>query len=89
MMAKVLGYLQAHAKVLKWVFFAYLVGTLVFDFLVERHHAHFWGDSIIGFWALFTLFGCLGMIVFCKGLSHVWLAQREDFYDREDSDNAE
>ncbi|MCD6535003.1 MAG: hypothetical protein J7L25_13155 [Deltaproteobacteria bacterium] len=89
MMVSLLSYLQAHAKVLKWVFFAYLLGTLFFDFLIDRHHPHFWGDSVIGFWALFSIFGCLGMIVFCKGLSHVWLSQREDFYDSEDSDNDE
>jgi len=89
MIVKILSYLQDHARVLKWVFFAYLVGTLVYDFTVERHHAHFWGDKVIGFWALFTFFGCLGMIVFCKGLSHVWLAQPEDYYEREEADNDE
>ena len=89
MIVKILSYLQDHARVLKWVFFAFLVGTLVFDFTVERHHAHFWGDKVIGFWALFTFFGCLGMIVFCKGLSHVWLAQPEDYYEREETENDE
>jgi len=87
MIVKILSYLQDHARILKWVFFAFLVGTLVFDFTVERHHAHFWGDKIIGFWALFTFFGCLGMIVFCKGLSHVWLAQPEDYYEREEAED--
>ncbi len=89
MIVKILSYLQDHARVLKWVFFAFLVGILVFDFTIERHHAHFWGDKVIGFWALFTFFGCLGMIVFCKGLSHVWLAQPEDYYDREETENDE
>ncbi len=88
MIVKILSYLQDHARVLKWFFFTFLLGTLVFDFTVERHHVHFWGDRIIGFWALFTFFGCLGMIVFCKGLSHVWLAQPEDYYDREEDDDA-
>ncbi len=87
MLVKILSYLQEHATALKWVFFAFLLGTVGNDFLVERHHAHFWGDKIIGFWALFALFGCLGMIVFCKGLSHVWLAQPEDYYESEEGDD--
>ena len=44
--------------------------------------AHFFGDSIMGFWSVFGIFGCLGMIVVCKGLSHVWLEKEEDYYDK-------
>jgi hypothetical protein len=81
MIAQLFGYLRDHSVVLKWVFFAYLAFTLVFDFFAERHQAHFWGDSVIGFWTLFGIFGCLGMIVVFKGLSHVWLVKGEDYYD--------
>jgi hypothetical protein len=28
------------------------------------------------------LVGCLSMIVFCKGLSHVWLERDTDYYDK-------
>jgi hypothetical protein len=26
--------------------------------------------------------GCLGMIVICKGLAHVWLEKEENYYDK-------
>ena len=80
-MAQLFGYLRERSVVLKWVFFAYLAAAVVFDFFVERYHAHFWGDHIIGFWTIFAFFGCLGMIVVFKGLSHVWLMKDEDYYD--------
>ncbi|MBN2331487.1 MAG: hypothetical protein JXO49_11640 [Deltaproteobacteria bacterium] len=81
MIAQLIGYLRDHATVMKWLFFAFLAFAVVFDFLAARHHPHFWGDSVIGFWSLFGIGGCLGMIVICKGLSHVWLMKGEDYYD--------
>ena len=81
-MVRLLKYLNRHSSVLKILFFISLGLFVVFDFYAERHHFHFFGDSIIGFWALFGVFGCLGMIVFCKGLSHVWLVKKEDYYDK-------
>ncbi len=67
---------------LKRLFFVFLALTVVFDFYAARHEPHFFGDSIIGFWSLFGVLGCLGMIVICKGLSHVWLEKEEDYYDK-------
>jgi hypothetical protein len=31
---------------------------------------------------LFGLIGCLGLIIVFKGLSHVWLEKKEDYYDK-------
>lgn len=82
MMARWIGYLRERAHIVKRLFFAFLVFAVVFDFLIHRHEPHFFGDQIIGFWSLFGLLGCLGMIIVCKGLSHVWLEREEDYYDR-------
>lgn len=82
MMARLFTYLRDHSQVLKWLFYVFLALAIVFDFFAERHQPHFWGDSIVGFWSMFGIFGCLGMIVICKGLSHVWLMKDEDYYDK-------
>jgi len=81
-MVRLLTYLNERSHILKWVFFAFLALTIVFDFFAKRHGSHFFGDSIFGFWSVFGALGCLGMIVFCKGLSHVWLEKEEDYYDK-------
>ncbi len=82
MIAQFLTYLRERPAMLKWILIAYLGFALVFDFFVDRSEAHFWGDHIVGYWAIFGLLGCLLMIVFCKGLSHVWLERDTDYYDK-------
>jgi hypothetical protein len=82
MLARFIGWLRERTPVIKVLFFAFLVFAVAFDFVIERHEPHFFGDDIIGFWAFFGLIGCLGLIVVCKGLSHVWLQKDEDYYDR-------
>ncbi|KIH76174.1 hypothetical protein GFER_12770 [Geoalkalibacter ferrihydriticus DSM 17813] len=77
-----MGYLRERVAVLKGIFFVFLVFAVAFDFVIERHDPHFWGDQIIGFWSLFGLLGCLALIVIFKGLSHVLLEREEDYYDR-------
>jgi drug/metabolite transporter (DMT)-like permease len=81
-MVRILKYLNEHSRMLKRIFFAFLILSVVFDFYAARHEMHFFGDAIIGFWALFGILGCLGMIIVCKGLSHVWLMKKEDYYDK-------
>ena len=81
-MIRLLKYLNERSHVLKWLFFAFLALFVVLDFYATRHESHFFGDSLIGFWSLFGVLGCLGMIVICKGLSHAWLAKKEDYYDK-------
>ena len=80
-MERVMTWLRDRAGLWKWVFFVYLAFAVGFDFLAGRHEPHFFGDTIIGFWSGVALVGCLGMIVICKGLSHVWLMKDEDYYD--------
>ncbi len=81
-MVRILDFLNKHSRILKHLFFAALLTTIIFDFFAERHGAHFFGDSIMGFWSVFGGLGCLAMIVLCKGLSHVWLEKEEDYYDK-------
>ncbi|TYT74875.1 hypothetical protein [Desulfobotulus mexicanus] len=80
-MGRLMTWLRERTEWFKWIFFAFLGGALVYDFMAERHDPHFFGDTIIGFWSVFALFGCLGMIVICKGISHAWLMKQEDYYD--------
>jgi hypothetical protein len=80
-MGQLIASLRARSDILRLIFFAFLGFAIVFDFFAERHQAHFWGDHIIGFWTMFALLGCLGMIVVFKGLANVWLMKGEDYYD--------
>jgi len=82
MVLRILNYLNERSRMLKRIFFVFLALAVVFDFYAARHEPHFFGDSIIGFWSLFGVLGCLGMIILCKGLSHVWLMKKEDYYDK-------
>ena len=34
-----------------------------------------------GFWALFGLMGCIGLILLSKAFGHAGIMQREDYYD--------
>jgi len=82
MIVQFLTYLRERPAMLKWMLFAYLGFTLVFDFFADRSEIHFWGDHVIGFWSIFALVGILLMIVISKGLSHVWLERDTDYYDK-------
>ncbi len=82
MIVKFLTYLRERPVFLKWFLVSILAFSVVYDLFVDRHHAAFWGDHLVGFWAVFGFVGCLAMIVFCKGLSHVWLERDKDYYDK-------
>lgn len=80
-MTRLLIYLRQRTTALKYIFFLGCAATVVFDCFAGRHHAHFWGDGIRGFWALFAFFGCLSMIALFKGIYHVWLMKEPEYYD--------
>ncbi len=81
-MSKLIGFLRYQSGLLKWLFFLWLVFSIIYDFMAIRHEPHFFGDSIIGFWSAFGLLGCLAMGFICKGIYHLWLMQDEDYYDK-------
>jgi hypothetical protein len=72
--------MRDHLKVLKWIIYLIMAATIVFDILIPRHEAHFFGDKIPAFWSVFGLIGCVLMIRIMKGISHAWLMKKEDYY---------
>jgi len=81
-MGQIITYLRNNSSGLKFIFFGFLIFTIVFDVFATRHEPHFWGDGIIGFWAMFGGFGCLVMSVVCKGLYKNWLKKDDNYYDK-------
>lgn len=76
--------LRARPKFLKGLFLLILGGVLLFDLTAERHGAHFFGDRMRFFWALFGCLGAIGMTKFMKGIGHAFIMQPTDFYSRRD-----
>jgi uncharacterized integral membrane protein len=63
------------------VMLAILVLLMILDGFAPRHHAHFFWDSIPGFWAVFGFIACAILVFFSKGIGHAFLMKREDYYD--------
>ncbi len=82
MMAKLFQYLYERRTAVKWAFFAALAVIVAADFFVPRHEAHFFGDSIYGFWSIFGLLVTWGLIFSWKWLAHILLEREEDYYDK-------
>lgn len=83
MLTRLIGYLRDRSGLLRILFFGLLACIVGFDFIAERHEAHFWGDNVRGFWAMAGLAGCVVMTLFWKGLAHFILMKDEGFYDNE------
>lgn len=75
-------WLRGRPHLLLAAFYTALGFFVLYDVFVPRHEAHFVGDRIRGFWALFGLVGCWAMARLMKGIGHLWLMQPEDFYTR-------
>lgn len=80
--ASAITWLRERPQLLRAVFFAGLGLFVLYDVFAPRHEAHFGGDSVRGFWALFGLFGSMGMAKFMKGIGHAWLMKPTDYWDR-------
>jgi len=74
--------LRERPHLLRALFFSALGLFVLYDVYAPRHAAHFVGDKIRAFWALFGLVGCWAMARFMKGIGHLWLMKPVDFYDR-------
>jgi len=81
-MLRLLTLLRKHPKTLRWCLLGTVAAAVVFDCFAVRHHPHFWGDHIRGFWAVFAFVGCISMIALFKGVYHVWLMKDNTHYDR-------
>lgn len=66
-------------KILGYLFLALLVLS---DLFVPRHHIHFFGDKIPGFWSVFGFTACVLIIVVAKWLGHAWLMKDENYYEK-------
>ncbi|MBI5444851.1 MAG: hypothetical protein HY900_27015 [Deltaproteobacteria bacterium] len=80
--ASAITWLRERPQLLRAVFFSGLGLFVLFDVFAARHEAHFRGDQIRGFWALFGLLGALGMAKFMKGIGHAWLMKPVDYWNR-------
>jgi hypothetical protein len=81
-MSRFFQYLYERRVIVKRCFFALLVLILFADLFVERHEAHFFGDRLYAFWAVFGILVTFAMILFWKWLSRVVLERAEDYYDK-------
>jgi hypothetical protein len=73
-------YLRDHLKALKWFLYVVMAAAIIFDILIPRHEAHFFGDKIPVFWSVFGLVCCVLLIRIMKGISHAVLMKKEDYY---------
>lgn len=68
------------------VFIAALILSFVADFLLRQGHGEFPWSRILGFFALFGFVCCVAIVIVSKLIGHYWLQRKEDYYDRNDSD---
>ncbi|MBI5016848.1 MAG: hypothetical protein HZB55_15355 [Deltaproteobacteria bacterium] len=72
--------MRAKPQMLRAVFFGALVLFVLYDVYAPRHEAHFAGDNVRGFWAIFGYLGCWGMARFMKGIGHAWLMKKPNYW---------
>jgi len=80
-MVKLINYLRVHSSLLKVFLPGLLISVLIFDFFAERRELYFWGDAFYCFWAFFSGFSCLLLVIICRGIHHVWLMRDTHDYD--------
>lgn len=62
--------------------YAVLALLVLVDLAIPKHHPHFLGDMIPGFWAGFGLFSCILIILFSKWLGNKFLFRPDDYYNK-------
>ena len=68
------------------VFIAALILSFVADYLLRQGHGELPWSRILGFFALFGFVCCVAIVIVSKLIGHYWLKRKEDYYDRNDSD---
>ncbi len=64
-----------------------LILSVILDLLLRNQgHGDFAWSSVLGFFALFGLIGCVAIVLVSKWLGHHWLQRKEDYYDSNDDD---
>ncbi|MBW7957868.1 MAG: hypothetical protein H3C68_08265 [Deltaproteobacteria bacterium] len=69
-------------RLLKWAFYAAVIIFVGLDFVIPRHHLHFYWDEIPGFSAVFGFISCVLIIIVSKALGKLWLQRKEDYYEK-------
>lgn len=59
---------------------------LVDGFLVSKQHAHTGIEHIPAFWSLFGFVACAVIVIVSKWYGHAGIMQREDYYERNRSE---
>lgn len=72
--------MRRNPQALRAVFFGGLGLFVLYDVFAPRHEAHFAGDNVRGFWAIFGFVGCWAMARFMKGIGHAWLMKKPDYW---------
>ena len=80
MIVRWLGWLYDHPRLIRIGFICLLGLLIVVDLFVPRHQAHFLGDVIPGFWALFGFAACVVIIIFSKWLGTAFLFRPDTYY---------
>lgn len=61
--------------------------SILLEFFVVEHHAHYWWHSFVGFDAIFGFLGCLLLIIVAKGpVTHLVQRDIEYYEGGEDKD---
>jgi hypothetical protein len=80
-MSGIIEWIRQNPKIVRRVFFAWIVFVIIFDLLYSRDKAHFLIDKIYLFWSIFGLAGCYLLIRVSKGLAHTILGKDENYYE--------
>ena len=72
-------------KRIYWIITGILTAiTLVLDITVAVHPSYGYRFAAIpGFYILLSFFGCIGLILFAKGMGKLFIQQKGDYYDAE------
>ncbi len=81
MIIRCISWMRRHYSLVKNSFLVLLALLILGDLAIPRHHIHFLGDMIPGFWAVFGFLSCAIIIIGSKWLGHAWLFRPEDYYD--------
>lgn len=77
-------FLHDHLRIVVRVAISILLLLVLLDAvpsIVGKEHAHTAAEHVPGFWAAFGLLGCLVLVGFSRGLGHLGISTREDYYD--------
>ncbi|HDD35431.1 MAG TPA: hypothetical protein ENF30_01385 [Candidatus Desulfofervidus auxilii] len=63
------------------LFVSILIVFLLGFFVHPEHEAHHFWQKIPFFEGIYGFIGCIVLIIFSKGLGHLFLEREEDYYD--------